>query len=175
MPPGDIGDLFIRGVGLSPGYWRDAEKTATAFSANPAAPGDRIYRTGDLARLGDDGLIYFVGRADSQIKARGYRIELGEIEVALQTLPELEECAVVALPSHGFEGMTICCAYVPRPGAGVTPLTLRKQLAGLLPAYMLPSQWRAYDRLARNANGKIDRRRIKDEWERDEVAPVGHS
>jgi amino acid adenylation domain-containing protein len=164
VPPGDIGDLYIRGAGLSPGYWRDADKTAAAFRPNPAAPGDRIYRTGDLARKGEDGLIYFVGRADSQIKTRGYRIELGEIEAALQTLPDLEECAVLALPSDGFESVTICCAYVPRPGAHVTPMSLRKQLGALLPAYMLPSQWRAYDRLARNANGKIDRRRIKDEW-----------
>ena len=166
VPPGEIGDLYIRGTGLSPGYWRDPDKTAAAFQPNPAAPGsgDRIYRTGDLARKGEDGLIYFVGRADSQIKTRGYRIELGEIETALQTLPALEECAVIAVPSDGFEGVTICCAYVPRAGAQVTPLSLRKQLGALLPAYMLPSQWRAYHRLARNANGKIDRRRLKEEW-----------
>ena len=177
VPPDEIGDLYIRGAGLSPGYWRDPEKTAAAFLPNPAATeqGDRIYRTGDLARRGDDGLVYFVGRADAQIKTRGYRIELGEIEAALQTLPELEECAVVAIPSDGFEGLTICCAYVPRPGAHVTSMSLRTQLGALLPAYMLPSQWRAYDRLARNANGKIDRRRIKDEWGggRNETAAVG--
>ncbi len=167
VPAGEIGDLYIRGAGLSPGYWRDPEKTAAAFQPNPAVPAqqnDRIYRTGDLARKGDDGLIYFVGRADSQIKTRGYRIELGEIEAALQTLPELEECAVVAVPSDGFEGVTICCAYVARAGANVTSLSLRKQLGALLPPYMLPSQWKAYSRLARNANGKIDRRRLKDEW-----------
>lgn len=166
VPPGEIGDLYIRGAGLSPGYWRDPDKTAAAFRPNPAAPGsgDRIYKTGDLARKGDDGLIYFVGRADSQIKTRGYRIELGEIETALQTLPALEECAVFAVPAEGFEGVTICCAYVPRAGAQVTPLSLRRQLGALLPAYMLPSQWKAYRRLARNANGKIDRRRLKEEW-----------
>lgn len=165
--PGETGDLYIRGAGVSPGYWRDPAKTAEAFR-------DGLYRTGDLARLGPDGLVYFVGRADTQIKSRGYRIELGEIETALQTLPDLEECAVVAVPSAGFDGMTICCAYVPRPGAQVTPLTLRAQLGRLLPPYMLPSQWRAYDRLARNANGKIDRRRLKDDWQRDAAVPAGH-
>lgn len=175
--PGETGELYIGGVGLSPGYWQDAEKTAAAFVSHPAGSGagDRLYRTGDLARLGEDGVVYFLGRIDAQIKSRGYRIELGEIEAALQTLPDLEECAVVALPSPGFEGMTICCAYVPRRGASVTPLTLRRQLGTLLPAYMLPSRWRAYDRLARNANGKIDRRRIRDEWERDAVVPVRQS
>jgi amino acid adenylation domain-containing protein len=175
VPAGEVGDLYIRGVGLSPGYWRDPEKTNAAFRPAPGRAGDRIYRTGDLARVGPDGLIYFLGRADSQIKSRGYRIELGEIEAALQTLPELQESAVVAVPTDGFEGVSICCAYVPNPGAPVTPMTLRRQLGGLIPAYMVPSQWKALGSLPRNANGKIDRRRIKEEWTRDEAAPVGQA
>src|SRR2546425_788061 len=103
VPPGEVGDLYIRGVGLSPGYWRDAEKTRAVFLSNPfgSDPADRIYRTGDLARIGDDGLVYFLGRADSQIKSRGYRIELGEIETALNALSCLRECAVVAVATDG--------------------------------------------------------------------------
>jgi amino acid adenylation domain-containing protein len=170
VAPGVTGDLYIRGAGLSPGYWRDPEKTAAAFRPNPTDRSDRLYRTGDLAHVAGDGLVYFVGRVDSQIKARGYRIELGEIEAALQTLPELVESAVVARATDGFAGTVICCAYVPRPGATVTPLVLRKALGAALPAYMLPSEWRAYDRLPRNANGKIDRRQIRDEWGRGDVA-----
>ncbi len=175
VPVGEIGDLYIRGVGLSPGYWRDPGKTRAAFLPNPADATDRIYRTGDLARVGPDGLVYFLGRADAQIKSRGYRIELGEIEAALQSLPELVESVVVALPTDGFEGTVISCAYVPRPGASVTALSLRRELGKLLPAYMLPSVWRASNALPRNANGKIDRRRIKEEWSRDEAAPVGQA
>ena len=171
VAPGEVGDLYIRGVGLSRGYWRDPEKTAAAFRPNPEDPGDRLYRTGDLARVGEDGLVYFLGRADSQVKSRGYRIELGEIEVALQSLPGLAESAVIARSTDGFEGTVICCAYVPRPGVEVTPLMLRKVVGALLPAYMLPSEWKAFTgRLPRNANGKIDRRRIRDEWSRGDVA-----
>lgn len=74
---GKIGSLYIGGVGLSPGYWNDPAKTEEVF--HPSQPGadssDRIYKTGDLARIGDDGLIYLVGRADSQVKIRGFRIE----------------------------------------------------------------------------------------------------
>ena len=175
VAPGAIGDLYIRGVGLRPGYWRDPEKTRAAFLPNPTDSSDRIYRTGDLARVGENGLVYFVGRNDSQIKARGYRIELGEIEAALQSLPDLEESAIVAVASNGFEGLTICCAYVARRGAPVTQMSLRKDLSKLLPAYMLPSQWKPYDRLPRNANGKVDRRRIKEEWSRDEAVTAGQS
>ena len=166
VKPGETGDLYIRGVGLSPGYWRDPERTRDAFLPNPNSsdPSDRIYKTGDLARLGADRLVHFLGRADSQIKSRGYRIELGEIETHLHALPQLKESAVVAINTDGFEGATICCAYVPIPDAHVTPAGLRKELARDLPSYMLPSQWRVFDALPKNANGKIDRRQLKEDF-----------
>jgi acyl-coenzyme A synthetase/AMP-(fatty) acid ligase len=166
VPRGRIGELYIRGVGLSPGYWRDEEKTRAVFLPNPHSsdPADRIYKTGDLARVGDDGLVYFLGRADTQIKSRGYRIELGEIETALNGLNILQECAVVALPVDGFEGSKICCAYVALPGEDVAPPMLRQKLGKALPSYMLPSAWLALDRLPKNANGKIDRRWLKEEF-----------
>src|SRR5262249_32323798 len=144
---GEIGDLYIRGVGLSPGYWRDAEKTHGAFLPCPGGTGtrDRIYRTGDLARRGADGLVYFIGRADTQIKSRGYRIELGEIEAALNSLPALQESAVVAIPSEGFEGSLICCAYVAPAGQDSSASALRKSLAALVPGYMLPARWMRFE------------------------------
>src|SRR5207253_2808421 len=105
VPPGQIGDLYIRGVGLSPGYWRDPETSTAAFLPDPYGNGsDRIYKTGDLAKIGDDNLVYFVGRADSQVKCRGYRIELSEIETVLNAIDCIREAAVVAIPSEGFEG-----------------------------------------------------------------------
>ena len=166
VPPGEIGDLYIGGVGLSPGYWGDAEKTAAAFLPLPT-PGDphrRVYKTGDLARVGEDGLVYFVGRADTQIKSRGYRIELGEIEAAANALPGLKECAIVAIPTEGFEGMLICCAYVTSNGSEVTAAAMRKKLTGALPGYMLPSKWMEFEQLPKNANGKIDRPRLRDHF-----------
>ena len=175
VPPGEVGDLYIRGVGLSPGYWRDPEKTRAVFLSNPFAsdPADRIYRTGDLARIGDDGLVYFLGRADSQIKSRGYRIELGEIETALNALSCLRECAVVAVSTDGFEGTAICCAYVPSPGVAVTPGELRHALAKVLPVPMLPSRWMAYERLPRNANEKFDRRLLQEAFASHETVAAG--
>src|SRR5947207_1596558 len=154
---GDIGDLYIRGTGLSPGYWRDPEKTDRVFLPCPggAGPRDRIYKTGDLARRGADGLFYFLGRADTQIKSRGYRIELGEIEAALHSLPALRESAVVAIQSDGFEGWLICCAYVLASDSVVSVEHLRQDLARLLPAYMLPTRWARHEALPQNANGKI--------------------
>jgi amino acid adenylation domain-containing protein len=177
VPPGEVGDLYIRGVGLSPGYWRDPEKTRAAFVPNPysADPADRLYRTGDLARVGADGLVYFLGRADSQIKSRGYRIELGEIETAVNALSILQECAIVAIPTDGFEGTVICCAYVPGAGASVTPAAIRKELAKVLPAPMLPSRWLAFERLPRNANGKFDRRQLQEAFANHETVAAGQA
>jgi amino acid adenylation domain-containing protein len=163
VPPGEVGELCIRGVGLSPGYWRDPEQTDAAFVRDPRRIGipDRIYRTGDLARLGDDGLVYFVGRADTQIKSRGYRIELGEVEAALNAVEGVSEGAVVAIDTPGFEGARICGAYVTRPDVPLPPAMVRTRLRAALPAYMIPSRWRRLDGLPRNANGKIDRPALK--------------
>jgi amino acid adenylation domain-containing protein len=160
----EIGDLYIGGVGMSPGYWRDPERTAAAFIHDPRSdnPYDRIYRTGDLARRGEDGLVHFIGRNDNQIKSRGYRIELGEIEAALNSLAGLQESAVVAIDRGGFEGWLICCAYVQQPGSRSTPSSLRKELGEHVPSYMIPARWIASPSLPKNANGKIDRPKLKE-------------
>ena len=159
------GELCIAGAGLTPGYWRDPAKTAAAFMPHPLRPAERMYRTGDLGRRRPDGLFELAGRADSQIKSRGYRIELGEIEAALGTLQGLRESAVVAIPTDGFEQWLICCAYVPLPGAIVTPAALRSALARLVPAYMLPARWQELAALPRNPNGKVDRPRLKQDFQ----------
>jgi len=157
-PPGEKGNLYIGGVGLSAGYWQDAEKSLAAFVPDPRNSAHRIYRTGDLGSVGKDGLFYMHGRADFQIKSRGYRIELGEIEAALHGFKELREVAVVAMDTGGFEGATICCAYEPMEDIEVTSVQLRKRLEKILPAYMIPTRWMKYPKIPRNANDKIDRR-----------------
>jgi len=102
----------------------------------------------------------------------GYRIELGEIEAALNAARGLRECAVVAIASDGFEGTTICCAYVPTPGALVTPAALRSEVSRALPPYMLPARWMAFDSFPKNANGKTDRRRLKEAFEAHAAEPI---
>src|SRR5581483_5690058 len=166
VPAGEIGDLYIGGAGLSPGYWRDEEKTLEVFVRKHCSGdgSERIYKTGDLASVGEDGLVYYVGRSDCQIKSRGYRIELGEMESALHSLEGLQECAVVAVTLGGFEGARICCAYVPLSGHSTGPLTLRKELSRLLPSYMLPTHWLEFDSLPKNANGKIDRPKLVEDF-----------
>jgi acyl-coenzyme A synthetase/AMP-(fatty) acid ligase len=161
VPPGEIGELCIAGAGLSPGYWRDEERTRVAFVVHPST-GQRLYRTGDLGRRDEHGILHFLGRKDSQIKSRGYRIELGEIEAAVTAVDGVGECAVVGVSSDGFEGTSICCAWAPSGNADLDPLQLRQALTEALPAYMLPSRWLALDELPKNVNGKIDRRLLRE-------------
>ncbi|HXI42662.1 MAG TPA: amino acid adenylation domain-containing protein [Bryobacteraceae bacterium] len=163
---GATGHLYIQGAGLSPGYYKDPEKTNEVFLRNPfgSDPSDRLYKTGDLAKVGEDGLVYFLGRSDSQIKSRGHRIELGEVSTALSALEFLRESAVVAIPTSGFEGVIICCAYVALPHRDVSPAALRNELTKVLPRYMLPTRWIAMSELPKNANGKIDTRLVKEQF-----------
>jgi amino acid adenylation domain-containing protein len=156
---GEIGEIHIGGAGVASGYWGQPALTDAVFVPDPRDAGQRIYKTGDLGKVGEDGLVYILGRSDSQIKCRGYRIELAEIEAALHTISGLTESAVVALPSERFEGSIICCAYV--ADLGVNPVELRRELSRKIPNYMLPSRWLAFSSLPTNANGKVDRRMLK--------------
>ena len=93
------GDLYIGGIGLARGYWRDPEKTRASFVEHPRT-GEALYRTGDLGRYLPDGNIEFLGREDDQVKIQGFRIELGEIEASLEKLPEVRTAVVTTAGSR---------------------------------------------------------------------------
>ncbi|HSR23985.1 MAG TPA: condensation domain-containing protein, partial [Candidatus Eisenbacteria bacterium] len=149
------GELYISGLGLARGYWRDRERTEASFVTHPRT-GERLYRTGDLGRYLRDGNIEFLGREDFQVKVNGYRIELGEIEAALEQHPQVRSAAVVA---HGHpQGPRHLVAYVVPAGDEPPPAhRLADFLAGKLPGYMVPSSWQAVERLPLTGNGKVDR------------------
>ncbi len=90
------GQLYIGGIGLAQGYWRNEQKTNASFIIHPRT-GERLYKTGDLGRYLPDGNIEFLGREDFQVKISGYRIELGEIEAILEQHPTVKYAVVMAL------------------------------------------------------------------------------
>ena len=103
------GQLYISGVGLARGYWRDDEKSHERFFVHPET-GERLYRTGDWGRYLPDGDIEFLGREDLQVKIGGHRIELGEIEAVLTQHPAVRAGVVVAEGEPG--GNRRLAAYV---------------------------------------------------------------
>ena len=110
------GQLYIGGIGLAKGYWRDEEKTKAKFICHPRS-GERLYCTGDLGCYLPSGDIEFLGREDFQVKIRGHRIELGEIEAALLQHPAVRTAVVVAAGES--RGNKRLIAYViPEPASG---------------------------------------------------------
>ncbi|WP_224242629.1 non-ribosomal peptide synthetase [Hyalangium gracile] len=109
-PPWVVGEIFISGVGLARGYWRNPEQTSKSFIPHPA--GGRLYRTGDLGRLLPDGNIEMLGRADTQVKIRGHRIELGEIESTLLEHPSVRG-VVVAVQGKDAQTRQLAAYVVP--------------------------------------------------------------
>ncbi|MGD9824694.1 amino acid adenylation domain-containing protein, partial [Desulfobacter sp.] len=105
------GELYIGGMGLAKGYWRDEEKTARSFIKHPVL-GGRLYKTGDMGRYLPDGNIEFQGREDFQVKLNGYRIELGEIEAAIKDHPSVKD-TVVSVRENQWENSRLTAYVVP--------------------------------------------------------------
>jgi len=161
-PIGVAGDLYIGGGDcLSSGYAQEPGLTAAQYvpCAFGEQPGERLYATGDRVRLKPDGVMEFLGRADTQVKVRGYRIELGEIEAALSLHPAVREVVVEVREQDGHRRLV---AYlVARDGsAPPAPAELRAFLGERLPEYMLPAAWVVLPHLPLTANGKLDRKAL---------------
>jgi amino acid adenylation domain-containing protein len=158
VPDGEVGEFEVSSRYIAQGYWRDPERTAGAFRADPADPLARVYRTGDLGRRRPDGLYEFLGRRDHQIKLHGVRIELGEIEAALRACQGVLDGALVVRRGARDEARALA-AYV-QLRSGVTGLASRHLLAMLsqrLPAHMLPAAVFILDELPWLPGSKIDR------------------
>lgn len=163
VPVGIAGELYIGGDGLARGYLNRPELTAERFIPNPFSRefGARLYRTGDLARYLPDGDIEFLGRIDGQVKIRGFRIELGEIETVLCADVDVREALVLAPVDQTSEPRLV--AYVVSLAEPeVLIAKLRQDLAGKLPAYMMPSEIVVLRELPLTSNGKVDRSVLPD-------------
>ena len=152
----ETGELCVRGTSLAMGYYNNLEKTKEAFVQNPlnkVVP-ETIYRTGDLVKYNKHGEIIYLSRKDFQIKHMGHRIELGEIETAVSSLEEISSC---------------CCLYDEKRqkivlfiDADLTKEYIKEKMEKLLPEYMMPSRTVYLQELPINANGKIDRVKLKE-------------
>lgn len=157
---GEEGELCVRGTSLAMGYYNNPEKTAAVFVQNPLNTSypEIIYRTGDVVAFNSYGEIVFKGRKDSLVKHLGYRIELGEIEhVIVNTLKMAKNGCIV----YQLEKKEITLFY--EAEIDIAPAEFRKQIATILPKYMIPTIYIRLDEMPRNTNGKIDRLSLKNQ------------
>ena len=159
--PGILGELCVYGSSLSAGYWDDEEKTNEKYVKNPCCSHytERMYKTGDLVSYNERGELVFAGRKDFQIKHSGYRIELGEIESV----------------AMGKEGVTnVCASYhhgkkqiVLFYQGDVTEDDMKDYLLTVIPKYMVPTVYYRLKAFPFNDNGKIDRKKLAEEFLQD--------
>ena len=162
LKTGSIGELGIGGENVGIGYYNNPEKTASVFVADPTLKDKKkiIYKSGDLVKQNANGMLFFAGRKDNQIKKMGYRIELEEIENALNSIADVYESAVIYIDTKKYRSKII--AFVK---SEIDAKELKEKLKKKLPLYMIPDAYYYVDVLPKNQNGKINRIALKKEFE----------
>lgn len=162
VPPGVTGEIIIHTdkgapIGLFKEYYRDAERTASAWH-------DGMYHTGDTAWKDEDGYYWYVGRVDDVIKSSGYRIGPFEIESVLLEHPAVLECAVTGVPDE-LRGNLVKATIVLRQGYEPSD-ELKKELQTFVKKetapYKYPRVIEFTESLPKTVNGKIRRAVIRD-------------
>ncbi|EJT99014.1 nonribosomal peptide synthetase [Dacryopinax primogenitus] len=151
---GEIGCMWVGGVGVSRGYLNLADKTAERLCPDPFVrwdghgPRPMMFNTHDLGRWRPDGQLDHCGRADDQVKIRGFRVELDGVATAMSTHPLVSTAVALKL------GEQLWGFYAP---ASVPSKEVRQATAQKLPDYAVPSQWLALDKLPLTPRGKVDK------------------
>jgi len=164
LADGERGELLIVGPSVGPGYLGRPDLTAQKFFEVDGEPG---YATGDLASV-RDGLLFFHGRMDYQVKIGGHRIELEDVETNIRQLRGVRTAVVLPI-KRGIhvEGMAAYVLPESRNGESDFELSsqLRRALAEKLPAYMIPKKWVFRETLPTISSGKVDRKALIAELE----------
>lgn len=152
---GEEGEICVSGPILALGYYNNLAKTHEDFIQNPLNNSfeERIYKTGDIGIIDKDGLLYFHGRKDRQIKHMGHRVELDEIELAAATIEGMNECCVL----YNSKESVLWLFYAGNISIKELATGLRKQL----PGFMIPRKLEQLDALPKLPNGKIDMSTLK--------------
>lgn len=154
------GELCIKGSILGLGYYNNKEKTDTTFIQNPLNKSfiEYIYRTGDIVKYNEYNELIYLSRKDFQIKHMGYRIELGEIETNINALDGITLCACI----YDANNKQIVLFY---EGNKLKEEDVNKFACEKLVSYMRPNKIIKVSKMPYNANGKIDRVKLKEMYE----------
>ena len=156
VPIGVAGELYISGDGVGLGYLNREDLTNERYINNPFFSNSVMYKTGDICKYDNNGQIYYLERADNQVKIRGLRIELEEIENKMLEYPGIKKAKVIKQTIGNRE--IISAYYIASKRIRITEL--RKHLYSKLPNYMIPSYFTALDDFPYTPNGKIDKKSL---------------
>ena len=157
VPPGQPGELWVRGPNVVAGYWRRPEETAASFRQG-------WYRTGDIARVDEEGFITILDRIKDMLIRGGENIYCTEIEECLTSHADVLEAAIFGIPDRVL-GEVVGAAVHLRPGSAVGPEALKAHVRSALAAHKVPVAITVHPApLPRNAAGKLLKRDIRAEW-----------
>ena len=155
LPPGEVGELVVRGPQVMLGYWNRKEETEQTLK-------DGWLYTGDIARTDEDGYAYIVDRKKDMIIAGGYNIYPREIDEVLYSHPKIMDAVTVGVPDP-YRGETVKVFIVPKPGESLTKEEVIDFCKERLAAYKVPKLVEFRDSLPKTAVGKILRKDLKQE------------
>ena len=159
LPPGQIGELLVRGPSICAGYWNDPDETPRVFH-------NGWLRTGDLARQDKEGYLWIEGRRGAFLKIRGTRISFAEVEGRVAAMSGVYECGACAV-DHPDAGEALALLIVPDQGATVDPDEIRRRL----PAHWTLDSIRMVSELPKTSSGKLARPMLA-AWAKDGHAAI---
>jgi long-chain acyl-CoA synthetase len=154
LPPGEVGELVVRGPSVMTGYWKRPDATAEAIVGG-------WLHTGDLGRMSADGVVHLLDRAKDMIISGGSNVYAVEVEDVLATHDSVADVAVVGIPDDLW-GELVVAAVVPAPGRELEPEALDAHARSQLAGYKIPRRYVALLALPRNAYGKVVKRELRE-------------
>jgi fatty-acyl-CoA synthase len=154
--PEEIGELWVAGPNITPGYWNRPDATASSFEG-------RWLKTGDAAKIDDEGFVYIVDRWKDMYISGGENVYPAEVENVLYQLPQVAEAAIIGVPSEkwGEVGLAVMAL---KPGASITLPELIAHCTSRLAKFKVPSDLAIVGALPRNATGKVLKRELRTQF-----------
>jgi fatty-acyl-CoA synthase len=154
--PGEVGELWVAGPHITPGYWNKPEATASAFEG-------RWLKTGDAARMDDEGFVYIVDRWKDMYISGGENVYPAEVENVLYQLPGVAEAAVIGVPNDRWGEVGLAVVAL-KPGAELDRATVQAYCAERLAKFKVPADIAVVEALPRNATGKVLKRELRTQF-----------
>ncbi len=153
LPPGEWGEIVMRGPGVMKEYWGKPKDTAQALRGG-------WLHSGDIGKMDEEGYVFIVDRVKDMINVSGFKVWPAEVEHYLYQIPQIKEVAVYGIPD-ALKGESVCAAVVPKDGAQLAPEDIIDWCKERLAAYKTPARVDIVKELPKSATGKILKRMLR--------------